>query len=427
MTLSRNLHRFRITGMGRLRRWLTFNGIGALGMIVQLTTIALLLHGGRAHYLTSTLVGVELAVLHNFAWHQRVTWRDRQASGIGGVMQRLWRFQALNGTVSLAGNVAIMGVLTGWGHLHPLISNGIAVLACSLLNFFGSDALVFRSTVPSRRRWTTAAIVSLTVFGAVPLRASGDDVASELKAGTLAAWRAYEQRMDERLAHASNSGTFFAHDAFGTAGDWRHTALSGAIPMSQLQSASPGTAAPDVPDGRLHHWAGAVFVRGVRVDRLLEIIESRAGRESESYDDVIASKLLSRDGDRLRVFMKLRRTKVITVTYNTEHAVEYRRISATRASGRSVATRIAELTDPGTASEREKPPGSDSGYLWRLNAYWRYEQVADGVLIECESVSLSRSVPFVLRPFISGIVEGVARESLERTLVSLRRTIMQAL
>ena len=50
----------------------------------------------------------------------------------------------------------------------------------------------------------------------------------------------------------------------------------------------------------------------------------------------------------------------------------------------------------------------------------------DGVLIECESVSLSRAVPVLLRPFISGIVEGVARESLERTLVSLRRALEDA-
>ena len=48
------------------------------------------------------------------------------------------------------------------------------------------------------------------------------------------------------------------------------------------------------------------------------------------------------------------------------------------------------------------------------------------MLIECESVSLSRSVPVLLRPLISGIVEGVARDSLERTLTSLRRALAGA-
>src|SRR4029450_7765889 len=98
------------------------------------------------------------------------------------------------------------------------------------------------------------------------------------------------------------------------------------------------------------------------------------------------------DGDRLSVFMKLRRTSIITVTYNTEHQVEYARLTPTRATARSVATRIAELENAGTAQEREKAAGDDNGFLWRLNAYWRYEEVAGGVIVECESVSLSRPV-----------------------------------
>ena len=85
---------------------------------------------------------------------------------------------------------------------------------------------------------------------------------------------------------------------------------------------------------------------------------------------------------------------------------------------------MAELADPGTPREREKPAGTDTGFLWRLNAYWRFEQMGDGVLIECESVSLSRSVPLLARPFISGVVEGIAEESLEGTLKSLRKFLV---
>ena len=125
--------------------------------------------------------------------------------------------------------------------------------------------------------------------------------------------------------------------------------------------------------------------------------------------------------------MKLRRESVITVTYNTEHDVEYRQLSGTRASSRSVAIKIAELENAGTAQEREKPVGNDHGFLWRLNAYWRYEQTKDGVVIECESVSLSRGVPMLLRPFITGTVERIARESLQKTLSSLRTELVKAL
>ena len=93
---------------------------------------------------------------------------------------------------------------------------------------------------------------------------------------------------------------------------------------------------------------------------------------------------------------------------------------STRTS-RSLSTKIAELDKPGTPREREKKAGEDSGFLWRLNAYWRYEQLGDGVLIECESISLSRSVPYLLRPLANPIVDRIARESLRNTLGSLRK------
>ena len=48
-------------------------------------------------------------------------------------------------------------------------------------------------------------------------------------------------------------------------------------------------------------------------------------------------------GDSLRIFLKLVRSKIITVTYNTEHLVLYRRHAAGQASSRTIATKIAEL------------------------------------------------------------------------------------
>jgi hypothetical protein len=183
---------------------------------------------------------------------------------------------------------------------------------------------------------------------------------------------------------------------------------------------------PALPDARIHHWVGAVLVPGVTLDRLLAVLKENAGKESRFYDDVEQSRLLARDGDRLSVFMKLRRTSIITVTYNTEHQVEYARLTPARATARSVATRIAELEDAGTAHEREKAAGDDNGFLWKLNAYWRYEEVAGGVIVECESVSLSRSVPLLVRPVANPIVDRIARDSLTRTLASLRKVLTSA-
>jgi len=162
---------------------------------------------------------------------------------------------------------------------------------------------------------------------------------------------------------------------------------------------------------------------GTTVQSVIDRIQQNAGHESEHYEDVLASRLIERKGDRLLVFMKLRRTNLITVTYNTEHAVEYKRINGTRATARSVATKIAELAGVGTAEEHEKSSADDNGFLWRLNAYWRYEAVQGGVIVECESVSLSRPVPTLVRPVANPIVDRVARESLSRTLGGLLRNL----
>jgi len=72
-----------------------------------------------------------------------------------------------------------------------------------------------------------------------------------------------------------------------------------------------------------------------------------------------------------------------------------------------------EVADAGTPRERPKRPDENRGLLWRWNAYWRYEQVAEGVVVECESVTLSRTIPLVLRPVAGPIVGHVARESMD--------------
>jgi putative flippase GtrA len=399
-----------------IRRWLTFNGVGALGLAVQLGTLSLLIDAFGWHFLPATALAVEAAVVHNFLWHQRWTWRDRPADG-GTILGRLWRFQALNGVVSLAGNLAIMAVLVGGLGLHPAGANLAAVLACSLVNFFGSEVLVFR----------TAPVVGILLLApAMSNSLEADEAAAaRLQPQTLAAWRQYEQVVDARHAALSaQAEPFFAHDAYGREAGWMQRVMKGALDMFQPDAPAPGRPAIDVPDGRIHHWVGAVFVPNVTLAAVLARLHELAGRESESYKEVIASRLMDRAGDHFRVFMKIQRdASVVTVTYNTEHDVEYRRLGRSRASNRSIATKIAELTGAGTPQEREKRPGDDSGYLWRLNAYWRYEEVPGGVLIECESVSLSRSVPFVFRPLVNPIANRLARESLEGTLTTLRTVV----
>jgi putative flippase GtrA len=125
-------------------RFLRFNGVGMVGFALQLALLALLLRLGL-NYLAATAIAVELTVLHNFAWHERWTWRDRTA-GAEGRARRLWRFHASNGLISLAGNLLLMRLLVGLLGLPALPANLLAVLLCALVNFTASDRFVFRVT-----------------------------------------------------------------------------------------------------------------------------------------------------------------------------------------------------------------------------------------------------------------------------------------
>jgi putative flippase GtrA len=389
---------------GLFRRWVVFNAVGALGVALQLGLLALLVHGVGLHYLLATVVAVEATILHNFAWHQRWTWRDRRAvSGLDAVT-RLGRFNLLNGSISLAGNTIVMAVLTGQAGIEPVVANIAAIALCSLANFAATETLVFRSA-------GIAGILIVLGVPSVAFAGPGTD--------TVNGWKAYTAKVDARFEAASNTGTFFTLDTPGGKGGWRDTVTKGAVAMTELET-------PSIPGGKIHHWIGAVFVPGARLDDVVGRLRKNAGSEADSYDDVLASRLVSASGNRAVVFMKLRRESIITVTYNTEHDVEYRHLGSARASSRSVATRIAEIAGAGTPREREKAPGDDNGFLWRLNAYWRYEQTDGGVLIECESVSLSRSIPMVLRPFVTSTVDRIARESLDKTLRSVRSFLIAA-
>jgi len=123
-------------------RWLKFNLVGGLGILVQLGCLALLRF--RMHYLAATALAVEIAVLHNFAWHERFTWKDRPGGGRERLL-RLLRFHLGNGAVSILGNLGLMWLLVDRFHMkHLLVANGIAIAICSFLNFALGEWFVFR-------------------------------------------------------------------------------------------------------------------------------------------------------------------------------------------------------------------------------------------------------------------------------------------
>jgi putative flippase GtrA len=127
-------------GPARFIRWLKFNAVGAIGILVQLVVLTILKSGLGVNYLVATAAAVETAVLHNFLWHERFTWADRKSRAR---FEKLVKFNLSNGAISLIANLAVMKIMAGALGMNYLVANMISIAICSLANFLVSDVFVF--------------------------------------------------------------------------------------------------------------------------------------------------------------------------------------------------------------------------------------------------------------------------------------------
>jgi len=315
--------------------------------------------------------------------------------------------------------------------LAPQIGYGLALGSVAALAYlpFAQRTLMssaYRGSKRTAPASSGASFLAPALLLVLPFFPTCDGHAAELQPRTLESWETYvrltEQRVERELDGGRDAVPRFLATDFLSASDpqqARAVLRNGRVPIQRMQTTDANGKPIAVPDGMIHHWIGGIYVPGVTLESLLAWLQDYDQHE-RFFVEVEDARLLSRDGPEFRIFYRLRRKKVITVFYNTLHTVVYRRHDPYRASSRSFTTRIAELDSPGEAAESEKPVGNDRGFLWRLNSYWRFLETDGGVFVECESISLSRSIPFGLSWLIKGYVESIPRESLENTLTSIR-------
>lgn len=124
--------------------WIKFNLVGVLGFGLQTGVLFILTHTTpQVSYLVATATAVELAVLNNFVWHQRWTWRDRPSSTIKETLRRLVKFNLTSGLFSMTGNLVLMSIFVGRFGLPIGPANLASVGACSIVSFILADRIVF--------------------------------------------------------------------------------------------------------------------------------------------------------------------------------------------------------------------------------------------------------------------------------------------
>jgi archaetidylinositol phosphate synthase len=360
-----------------------FFSVGVLGFIVQLSALTALTSLAHWQWLPATIAAVEMAIVHNYVWHERWTWKRRTpVAGFTGSarLARFARFAMFNittGLTSILGNVVLTGLFLSLLRVPVVAANALTVLAMSGANFALADRWVFRC--PSHHvRWIASVLSGLALL-TVPSTVSAAPTREALDA-----WSRYVAAVEQRMGQTP--------------------AVAVCLRPGERISAEGMTL--DVPSGTISDWHGTVFLHNVTLDRLADRLQHPGTPPPQ--EDIVSSHVLERGPDSLRVSIRLVRHAVVRVTYDTEHEMTFERQSPTVMTARSIATRIDEVG------------GGDRGFLWRLNSYWRYDAMPGGVAVTLGSLTLSRDVPAFLRPLAAPIVARIARESMIRTLEALR-------
>jgi hypothetical protein len=198
----------------------------------------------------------------------------------------------------------------------------------------------------------------------------------------------------------------------------------GEIYMERLATLDASGRPLTTPAGLIHHWLGAVFIPGATVAQVLAIAQDYNHVQDYYKPEVLRSRLVSHHGNDFKVFYRLRKKKIITVTLNTEHDVHYFPLGSTRAYSRSYSTRIAQVENADQPREHEKPVGQDGGFMWRLTNYWRFDARDGGVYVEFESITLTRDIPTGLGWLIKPFLIGIPKESLQMSMGSIRAAVL---
>ena len=248
-----------------------------------------------------------------------------------------------------------------------------------------------------------------------------------LRAATVQAFTSYVAKTDYLNAETLRNGPFLWVD--GLQGNEQTEALAklrrGEVEMRRISVAADGGNI-NVSGGMIHDWEGVVFIPGAKLDDVLKILEDYDRQAIYYSPDVVKSRIESRQGNQFRVFLQFRRHEVVTVVLNTEHQVAYFQDSPLRAHSRSSAIRITQVENAGSPNEKEKPPGDDDGFLWRMETWWRMEERDGGVYVQSEAATLTRDIPTGLGWLIEPFITKIPQETLQFTLQATRQAVLNA-
>ena len=243
-------------------------------------------------------------------------------------------------------------------------------------------------------------------------------LAVDLTQATVEAFNRYIAATEEKL------DSRFRGDHFLWAGEtpeWRQQLKGGAIIVQPTES----TGMLAIKGGLIQDWAGAVFIPNTSLKRTLAIVQDYEHHKDFYRPEVADAKVRSRTGDDFQVYMRIVKAKLLlSDVLNTEHEIRFTTVDPHRVYSRAYSRRIAEVSDAGKPGEHELAVGKDRGFLWRIYGYWFFEESDGGVYITCQSITLTRDLPFALSKILGPVLRDLPGESVRHSLEQTRKAVM---
>ena len=176
-----------------------------------------------------------------------------------------------------------------------------------------------------------------------------------------------------------------------------------------------------VPNGAIQDWMGEIFLPGVTVEQVRDVLLDFARYKKFFPSEMLESRLEKREGDHFEAFLRFSKRQISKVMLNAKCAVQYEALDPSHVSIVARSTHIGEVRNPGRKPyEEEQPVESEYGFLWRLTWYWRLEQADGGVYAELEVISLSKDEGLLgrgrlLNGFVDRFSKDLTQDMTERT------------
>jgi hypothetical protein len=243
-------------------------------------------------------------------------------------------------------------------------------------------------------------------------------LAVDLKPQTIEAFDRYIAETDVKMQPRWSGEHFLWFDG---SPDIRLSLLAGTVVAQPIQ----GNGVVTLPGGLIQDWVGAVFVPKTTLKETLSVVQDYPQHAQIYKPDVTDVKVLSHTDNDYSVRTRVVKSKFfISDVVDIENQIHFVALDSKRVYSRSASQRVVEISSAGKPSERELPVGHDRGLVWRMNGYWFFEESDGGVFITCESITLTRDIPFLLAKVLSPIVHELPAEALKTSLEQTRSAIV---